>query len=125
MSASPHPTEDNTLGSVPISKDVCACVPVCMCVCVGAHFLELQLCLKSKKKRWPYIINIMWLLIQSCSICVSQDYVFYIPFYLVTEATAHSPVSLPLARPHLPHSFSPAAAVFKNKIPLVTSPDIF
>lgn len=30
----------------------------------------------------------MWLLIQSCSIYVRQDCVFYIPFYLVTEATA-------------------------------------
>lgn len=40
------------------------------------------------QKKWPYIINTMWLLIQSCSIYVRQDCVFYIPFYLVTEATA-------------------------------------
>ncbi len=36
----------------------------------------------------------MWLLIQSCSLCVSHDYVFYIPFYLVAEAPTWSLVSL-------------------------------
>lgn len=48
----------------------------------------------------------MWLLIQSCSIYVSQDRVFYIPFYLVTEATAR----------FLLLTFSPSIFFFPDKL---------
>lgn len=54
--------------------------------------LSVSFCFASKE--WPYIINIMWLLIQSCSLCVSQDYVFYIPFYLAAETPAWFQLSL-------------------------------
>lgn len=52
----------------------------------------------------------MWLLIQSCSICVSQDCGFYIPFYLVTEATARFLLL------HFFPSFFPPYIFFSNRL---------
>lgn len=42
--------------------------------------------LSHASNEWPYIINRMCRLVQSCSLCVSPDSAFYIPFYLEAGA---------------------------------------